>query len=77
MNDDCIFCKIVKGEIPASVIFEDDVCMAFMDVFPIKEGHCLLTPKKHYVNMLDVDPDVAAHMSRRLVDLTRMVHKLY
>ena len=77
MNDDCIFCKIVKGEIPASIIFEDNVCMAFMDVFPIKEGHCLLIPKTHYVNMLDVDPDVAAHMNRRLIDLTRRVHKLY
>ena len=77
MTDDCIFCKIVNGEIPASIIFEDDVCMAFMDVFPIKEGHCLLIPKTHFVNMFDVDPDVAAHMNRRLVELTRMVHNLY
>ena len=77
MNNDCIFCKIVKGDIPASIIFEDDICMAFMDVFPIKEGHCLLIPKEHFTNMLDVDLDVAAHMNRRLAELTRRVYEVY
>lgn len=72
-SDDCIFCKIVRGEIPSSVIFEDDVCMAFLDAFPINKGHSLLIPKKHYVNLLDVDPEVVAHLARRLIDLTRGV----
>jgi len=72
-SDDCIFCKIVRREIPSSVIFEDDVCMAFLDAFPINKGHSLLIPKKHYVNLLDVDPEVVAHMARRLIDLTRGV----
>ena len=63
--------------IPASIIFEDDICMAFMDVFPIKEGHCLLIPKEHFTNMLDVDLDVAAHMNRRLAELTRRVYEVY
>ncbi|TFH10891.1 MAG: HIT family protein [Candidatus Thorarchaeota archaeon] len=72
-SDDCIFCKIVRGEIPSSVIFEDDICMAFLDVFPVNKGHSLLIPKKHYVNFLDVDSDVVAHMARRLIDLTRGV----
>jgi histidine triad (HIT) family protein len=72
-SEDCIFCKIVRGEIPSSIIFEDDVCMAFLDVFPINKGHCLLIPKKHYVNLIDIDPDIAAHMARRLLDLTRAV----
>ena len=70
-SDDCIFCKIVRGEIPSSVIFEDDVCIAFLDVFPINKGHSLLIPKKHFVNLLDVDPDIAAHLARKLIDLTR------
>jgi histidine triad (HIT) family protein len=72
-SDDCIFCKIVRGEIPSSVIFEDDICMAFLDVFPVSKGHSLLIPKEHYVNLLDVDPDVAAHLARRLIDLTKGV----
>ncbi|MBN2230432.1 MAG: HIT family protein [Candidatus Thorarchaeota archaeon] len=74
MNDEnCIFCKIVKGEIPSSVIFKDDICMAFMDVYPITPGHCLLIPKRHFVNLFDVDPEVLAHMAKRLIDLTRGV----
>jgi histidine triad (HIT) family protein len=74
---DCIFCKIVSGEIPSSVIFEDDICMAFMDVFPVSEGHCLLIPKDHFQNMLDVEPEVASHLAVRLRELTRRVHSLY
>jgi len=72
-SDDCIFCKIVRREIPSSVIFEDDICMAFLDVFPVNTGHSLLIPKKHYVNLLDVDSDVVAHIARKLIDLTRGV----
>ena len=72
-SDDCIFCKIVRREIPSSVVFEDDICMAFMDVFPVSPGHCLLIPKMHYVNLMDVDPDVVAHMAKKLTELTRGV----
>jgi histidine triad (HIT) family protein len=75
-SNSCIFCKIIRGEIPSSVIFQDDVCMAFMDVFPIREGHCLLIPKKHFHNLLDVDYDVLRHMSVKLVELTKAVLKV-
>ena len=44
----CIFCKIVKGEIPSYKIYEDDNFLAFMDVFPRAKGHALVIPKKHY-----------------------------
>ncbi len=71
---DCIFCKIVKGEIPASVIFEDDLCMAFMDIFPVNAGHCLLIPKAHYVNMFDVDLETVAHLAKKLAVLTRSIN---
>jgi len=74
-SEDCIFCKIVRDEIPSSVIFQDDVCMAFMDAFPIVTGHCLLIPKRHFVNMVDVDGDVIAHMARKLKVLTKAVLK--
>lgn len=45
---DCIFCKIVNKEIPATVIYEDDETMVFMDIGPIIKGHALVIPKKHY-----------------------------
>jgi histidine triad (HIT) family protein len=74
-EENCLFCKIIRGEIPSSVIFEDEHSIAFMDAFPVTEGHCLLIPKKHYVNMFDVDVDVVAHLARTLVDLTKRVQK--
>ncbi|MDD4785285.1 MAG: HIT domain-containing protein [Candidatus Shapirobacteria bacterium] len=46
--DDCIFCKIVKGEIPCHKIYEDDKFLAFLDINPVSLGHTLLIPKIHY-----------------------------
>lgn len=45
---DCIFCKIVKGQIPSYKLYEDGEFLAFLDIFPKTEGHTLVTPKKHY-----------------------------
>ena len=62
MNDpDCIFCKIVSGEIPSHKIDEDDKTLAFMDINPWTRGHSLVIPKAHSRNIYDADPgDVAA-----------------
>jgi histidine triad (HIT) family protein len=46
--DDCIFCKIVRGEIPCHKVYEDDNFLAFLDISPVSLGHTLLIPKKHY-----------------------------
>jgi histidine triad (HIT) family protein len=70
---DCLFCKIAKGEVPASIVFQDEVCLAFMDIYPVTRGHCLLIPKKHFTNLLDVDLDVLSHLALRLAELTRKV----
>jgi histidine triad (HIT) family protein len=53
MND-CIFCKIIKGEIPANKIYEDENSLAFLDITPTNPGHILLIPKKHYENLYDL-----------------------
>jgi len=57
---DCIFCKIVKGEIPSSKIYEDDSVLAFLDISPINKGHALVIPKQHYVNLFDL-PEAEFH----------------
>jgi histidine triad (HIT) family protein len=54
VNEDCIFCKIVKGEIPSSKVFEDDNFIVILDVKPKSDGHSLVIPKKHYRNLLDM-----------------------
>ncbi|HYW72968.1 MAG TPA: HIT family protein [Pyrinomonadaceae bacterium] len=50
----CLFCKIVRGEIAARIVFEDDNCLAFLDHRPVFPGHCLLIPKEHYETLTDL-----------------------
>ena len=57
---DCIFCKIVAGEIPCFKVFEDDTTLAFMDINPASEGHLLIVPKSHSVNLFDGDDSALA-----------------
>jgi histidine triad (HIT) family protein len=58
--DNCIFCKIVKKEIPADVVFEDKDFIAFLDIHPVTLGHTLIIPKKHFTWMQDADDDTIA-----------------
>ncbi|MBW3004016.1 HIT family protein [Candidatus Woesearchaeota archaeon] len=53
--DNCIFCKIVKGEIPSYKVYEDNDFLAFLDIFPLNKGHTLVIPKKHEQWVWDVD----------------------
>lgn len=54
---DCIFCKIVQGEIPCAKVYEDEHVLSFLDINPINPGHTLVIPKKHYDTLFDVPPD--------------------
>ena len=53
--DDCLFCKIVKGEIPSTKVYEDELCYAFRDINPQAPVHVVLVPKKHVSGMNEVD----------------------
>jgi histidine triad (HIT) family protein len=57
MADDCIFCKIVAGELPAEVVQEDERTVAFMDINPWTRGHALVIPRAHSANLYEVDED--------------------
>jgi histidine triad (HIT) family protein len=54
---ECIFCKIVKGEIPSTKLFENESVLSFLDIMPAAKGHALVIPKKHYATLLDVPPE--------------------
>lgn len=56
MNE-CVFCKIINGEIPANIIYENDKVLAFLDIKPISRGHTLIVPKKHYGDIYDITED--------------------
>jgi histidine triad (HIT) family protein len=53
--DDCIFCKIIKGEIPSYKVYEDENVFAFLDIRPLNPGHTLVIPKKHFRWVWDID----------------------
>ena len=65
-DSQCIFCKIASGDIPAEKVFEDDACVAFLDIGPLAEGHTLLIPKQHYETMAVMPPDAAAALLKNL-----------
>ena len=58
--DNCIFCKIIDGSIPSTVVYEDSDFKAIMDISPAAKGHVLILPKKHCADLLSIDEDVAS-----------------
>ncbi|MBO6020813.1 MAG: histidine triad nucleotide-binding protein [Aeriscardovia sp.] len=64
-EEDCIFCKIVSGEIPSQKVYEDEKVLAFKDIHPMAKVHVLIVPKKHLKNVEEIasfDPDLLAHI---------------
>lgn len=59
---DCIFCKIVAGDIPATRVYEDDAVLAFLDIGPIVQGHTLVIPKAHFESLTTVPADLLARV---------------
>jgi histidine triad (HIT) family protein len=58
MNDtNCLFCKIVAGELPCEKVYEDEKTLAFLDIKPVNPGHTLVVPKEHYANVFDAPED--------------------
>lgn len=62
MNADCVFCRVVAGEIPGSVVYEDGRVIAFLDLHPVHDGHTLVVPRIHHVDLRSCPPDLAAHL---------------
>jgi len=76
--EDCIFCKIIKGEIPSFKVYEDENVFAFADINPMAEGHTLIIPKKHAANLWEIDGEslAAVHLaSKKIIDaITRALN---
>lgn len=69
----CIFCKIVNGEIPSYTIYEDDIVKVFLDIEPMAPGHTLIIPKKHYDNLEDIDMDTLTHINKVSKDIYKLL----
>ena len=73
MVSDCIFCKIVAGDIPASKVYEDGHFLAFLDISQVTPGHTLVIPKKHARNLLEMTPDETADLFNVVSTVTKKV----
>ena len=75
--DDCLFCKIARGDLPCHKIFEDEHTLAFLDLHPIRPGHTLIIPKAHHVWFEDMPPALAAHVTHCAQRVARAQKGLY
>ncbi len=58
----CVFCGILDGKLPASMVHEDEVCVAFMDIQPVNPGHVLVVPRTHASSLADLEPTMGGHI---------------
>ena len=73
-DPNCIFCKIVAGEIPSDKLCEDGETLAFMDINPVHDGHCLVVPKAHYPTLFEVAPEAFAAAARTAIKVAKAVN---
>ena len=73
----CIFCEIIKGNIPCYKVYEDDVCLAFLDISQATIGHTLIVPKNHCQNVFELDENTASHLGKVAIKIaTNLKEKL-
>lgn len=75
--EDCIFCKIINGEIPSYKIYEDEVVYAFLDITQVTPGHTLVVPKKHAKDIFEYDAELASQVFARIPKIARALEKAY
>ena len=73
MMSDCIFCKIIKGELPSAKVYEDDDILAFLDIGPVHKGHTLVIPKEHHETILDIPDELLQKQITIVKKLTKAV----
>ena len=61
----CVFCKIVAGDIPSDMVYQDELVVAFLDIAPLNPGHTLLIPREHHNSCTTVPPDCLARLMQR------------
>lgn len=73
--DNCIFCKIISGEIPSTTIYEDDDVKAFLDLSQATKGHTLVVPKKHVRDIFEYDEELAARVFAKVPMIARAIRE--
>ena len=73
--DNCIFCKIIAGDIPSATIFENDEFKVILDRFPATKGHVLVLPKEHFANIFEIDPELGGRLFTLAIRIAGIVKK--
>ncbi len=73
---DCIFCKIMSGEIPSYKVFEDDEFLVILDRFPSKLGHMLILPKQHVANVYEIDEELGARLFKLAIQYAKKLREV-
>ena len=71
--EECIFCKIAKGNIPCDKVFENEIVMAFLDISPVNIGHTLIIPKKHFENIQSIPEDYLCEIAKAIKKIAPVV----
>jgi len=71
--NDCVFCKMVAGQIPVTKIYEDEVVLSFLDIGPISDGHTLVIPKQHFEGLHDCPPQLLSQVVSRLGKIAKAI----
>ncbi len=74
LAEECIFCRIVAGAAPSHQIYGDDATLAFMDINPANDGHCLVIPKAHFSRVFEMPPQAFADVASTAVKVARAVN---
>lgn len=74
--ENCIFCKIVNKELNSSIIYEDDICIAFKDLYPKADIHVLIIPKEHIASMLEIETNHVNLMGKLMVNVNKIAKQL-
>jgi len=73
--DKCVFCDIVQGSSPASIVFQDETCVVFMDIQPINPGHMLVVPKEHSASLSELKPDIGSHLFKIAQHMAKAIRR--
>ncbi|WP_078552626.1 HIT family protein [Bacillus alkalicellulosilyticus] len=76
-DPNCIFCKIVKGDIPAAKVYEDENVLAFLDISQVTKGHTLVIPKVHQKDIFELTPEVASSLFSVVPKIATAIKKTF
>ncbi|HWO98796.1 MAG TPA: HIT family protein [Bacillus sp. (in: firmicutes)] len=76
-DEQCIFCKIIRGDIPCAKVFENEHVLAFLDISQVTKGHTLVIPKVHKKDIYELTPDIASHLFKAVPQIANAIKEQY